>query len=201
MKKHKFTTKHITRIAILASISAVLLFVNFPILVFPGFYKVDFSEIPCLLCGFALGPSSGIVCVILSRLLNLILEGGSETMYIGELASLLISLSFVFASSLIYKKKHTKQGAVKSLIVAVLISSMVSIFVNYYILLPMYETLMNISLDSIISMASKTIPFINNKLSFVLLCTFPFNLLKGTINSLLVILIYKRISPLIKDIY
>lgn len=200
MNKPIFTTKQITRIAILAGISAVLLFINFPIVIFPGFYKIDFSEIPCLLCGFALGPLSGATCVMLSRVLNIILEGGSETAYIGELASILISLSFVLSSSFIYKKDHTKKGAICSLIISTIVSSVVAIVVNYFILLPMYESLMHISLDSIISMASKTIPIVKDKMSFVFFCTFPFNLIKGAINSILVILLYKRISPLIKDI-
>lgn len=200
MNNHIFTTKHITRIAILASISAVLLFANFPILVFPGFYKIDFSEIPCLLCGFALGPTSGVVCVILSRFLNIVLEGGSETAYIGELASTLISISFVFVSSIIYKKAHTKKGAIISLAISVIASSLIAGIVNYFILLPMYESLMHFPLESIISSASDMIPLIKNKLSFVLFCTIPFNLLKGLFNSIIIVLLYKRISPLIKDI-
>ena len=200
MNKPVFTTKQITRIAILAGISAVLLFINFPIMIFPGFYKIDFSEIPCLLCGFALGPLSGTTCVVLSRLLNIILEGGSETAYIGELASLLISLSFILVSSFVYKNNHSKKGAIVSLIVSTIVSSFVAVIVNYFILLPMYENLMHISLDAIISMASNTIPIVKDKTTFVLFCTLPFNIIKGIINSVLVILLYKRISPLIKDI-
>lgn len=200
MNNKLFTTRHITKIGILAAISAVLLMINFPIPLFPSFYKVDFSEIPCLLCGFALGPISGVTCTILSRILNLIIEGGSETAYIGELASLLISSSFILISSIIYKKKHTKHGAIYSLTIAVIISAIVSVFVNYYILLPMYETMMNIPLSAIISSASKYVNFINSKLTFVVFCTLPFNIIKGFINSIIIILIYKRISPLIKDI-
>lgn len=181
MNKPIFTTKQITRIAILASISAILLFINFPIAFFPSFYKIDFSEIPCLLCGFALGPLSGTTCVILSRVLNIILEGGSETAYVGELASLIISFAFVFVSSNIYKKNHTKKGAIISLIISVIVSSLVAVLVNYYVLLPMFL---------------KEVPDI----TFVLMFTLPFNIIKGFINSILVILLYKRISPLIKDI-
>lgn len=200
MNKPVFTTKQITRIAILAGISAVLLFINFPIMIFPGFYKIDFSEIPCLLCGFALGPLSGATCVMLSRLLNIILEGGSETAYIGELASLIISLSFILVSSFVYKNNHSKKGAIVSLVASTIVSSFVAVVVNYFILLPMYENLMHISLDTIISMASNTIPIVKDKTTFVLFCTLPFNIIKCIINSVLVILLYKRISPLIKDI-
>lgn len=201
MKNHPINTKQITHIAILASIAAVLLFINFPVFIFPSFYKIDFSEIPCLLCGFALGPISGCVCVFLSKLINIVFEGGSETAFVGELASLLTSISFVLCTSLLYKKNHTKTGAVVSLIIGIVITSFVSALLNYYVLLPMYESLMNISLNSIFESASKLLFKVNSKLSFVMTYTFLFNITKLSLNSFIVVIIYKRISPLIKDIY
>lgn len=181
MKNKKFTTKHITRIGILASISAVLLFFNFPI-GFTPFYKIDFADIPCLLCGFALGPISGSICSVIAIVLNIILEGGSETGFVGEFAKLLMSLFFVLTSSLIYKKYHTKKGAMISLLVGVLVMAIISSLLNYYVLLPLY------GLSDI-------------NFSFIVLYTFPFNVVKGLINGLIIILIYKRISPLLKDVY
>lgn len=199
MKNKLFTTKQITSISILAVISAILLILNFPLFFFPSFYKIDFGEVPRLLCGFAIGPVAGIFCTIVSIILNIIFEGGSETAFVGELAALLISIAFVLPSSLIYKKNHTKKGAIISLIIGTLITGVVSVFVNYFILIPMYETMMNIPLNAIIKMASNIIPLVNNKFTLVLLCTLPFNLLKAFINSLIIILIYKRISPLLKE--
>lgn len=193
-----FSTRQMSVIAILAAISAVLLMINFPIYFFPGFYKIDFSDLPCLICGFALGPLSGSMCVIISRLINIVLEGGSETAYIGELASLFISLSFVISSSLFYKNNHSKKGAMISLVIGVLLTSLVASFVNYFILLPMYEALMNYSIENIIASLSNNLLFIKDKLTFVLFCTLPFNVVKGLLNSLIIIFIYKRISPLIK---
>lgn len=198
MDKKIFSTRQISIIAILAALSAVLLMINFPIYFFPGFYKIDFSDLPCLLCGFAFGPLSGITCVVISRIINIILEGGSETAYIGELASLLITASFVLVSSFVYRKKHSKIGAIYSLIAGVIVSSLISMIINYFILLPMYESLMNISIDLIVEMASKTIPLVKDRFSFIIFCTLPFNIIKSTINSLIIIFVYKRISPLIK---
>lgn len=200
MKKYSFSTKEITRIGILSAISAILIMINFPIPFFPNIYKIDFSAIPCLLCGFALGPIPGLTCVALSSLLNILLEGGSTTFYIGEITNFLILSSFILTSSFMYKKKHTKEGAVQSLIVSVIVSSLVSIIVNYYFSLPRYETLMNISIDDILLLVPKYFTFIKNKLSFVLFCSFPFNIIKCVCNSIITVLLYKRISPLIKDI-
>lgn len=180
MSKNIFTTKHIARIGILAGISAVLLLINFPI-GFTPFYKIDFADIPCLLCGFALGPLSGATCTIIAIILNIIIEGGSQTNFIGEFAKLLMSLVFVLTSSLIYRKYHTKKGAVVSLLIGTLIMAVISSFLNYYVLLPMYG-LTNIGF------------------SFVAMYTFPFNIVKGLINSVIIVFIYKRISPLIKGV-
>lgn len=199
MKNKTFSTKQIAKISILSVLSAFLLMLNFPIFIFPSFYKIDFAEIPRLLCGFAIGPVAGVVCTVLSSLINIILEGGSETAFIGELASLLISISFILPASIMYKNNHTKKGAIISLIISSIITSFVSIFVNYYVLIPMYESLMHIPLNAIIQSAADLIPLINSKLSLVILCTFPFNLFKTIINSVLIIVIYKRISPLLKE--
>ena len=184
MKRSLFSIRQITVIAILAAISAILLIFNFQLLSFPVFYKFDFSDLPCLLCGFSLGPLSGVTCVIISRLLNIILEAGSETGYIGEFASLIIGASFVLTSSVVYKRKHSKKGAIYSLILGVLISSIVATLVNYFVLLPLFVP--NMFAD------------VNEKILFVLMYTLPFNVVKGAINSLIIIFIYKRISPLIK---
>ena len=181
MKNKKITTKHITRIGILASISAVLLMVNFPI-GFTPYYKIDFADIPCLLCGFALGPISGSICTVISIILNIIIEGGSQTGFVGEFAKLLMSLGFVLTSSLIYRKYHTKKGAIVSLLIGIFIMAVTSSFINFYILLPMYG-------------------LANINFSFVIMYTFPFNIVKGLMNGLIIILIYKRISPLLKDVY
>lgn len=52
-------------------------------------------------------------------------------------------------------------------------------------------------MNVLIGMGSTLIPAIKDKLSFVLLATTPFNLLKGIVVSVLTMLIYKHISPLL----
>ena len=55
-------------------------------------------------------------------------------------------------------------------------------------------------LDSLIAMGVKVNPLVNEGsiVSFVVACVAPLNLLKGTSVSLVTLLIYKRISPIIK---
>ena len=52
--------RRVSIIGICAAIATVLHMLDFPLLFLaPGFYKLDFSELPVLLCGFICGPLYG----------------------------------------------------------------------------------------------------------------------------------------------
>ena len=69
-------TRRLTLIAICGAIAAILHILDFPLLFLaPEFYKLDFSELPVMLCGFFLGPSAAVFCEIIKILLKLLLKG------------------------------------------------------------------------------------------------------------------------------
>ena len=68
---------------------------------------------------------------------------------------------------------------------------------NYFILLPMFEGFM--PLDQVIASFAAFIPFIRTKLDVVLFNAFPFNLLKGLVIGALTMLVYKRLTPILKE--
>lgn len=68
--------------------------------------------------------------------------------------------------------------------------------VNYFILLPVFETFM--PLEQLIASFGAFIPFIRTKLDVVLFNAFPFNLLKGLAISMVTMLLYKRLTPVLK---
>jgi riboflavin transporter FmnP len=72
----------------------------------------------------------------------------------------------------------------------------VGVFANYFILLPLYEKFM--PLETIIASFADIFPFIKTKLDVVLLNMFPFNIVKGMVITAITMLIYKRISPVLK---
>ena len=56
-KRHRLNTAHtITTVGMLAAISGVLMVIELPLFFAPPFYKLDFSELPVLICAFSLGP-------------------------------------------------------------------------------------------------------------------------------------------------
>lgn len=197
--KQLFTTKKMAIVAILSSMSAVLMLVSFPLPFFPSFYRLDFSEVPVLIGAFALGPIYGIMIEVIKILLNTILNG-TITAYIGEIANLLIGISFVVPASIIYRANRTKKGALLSLLSSIMIMTTCAVVLNYFVLIPAYSAIANFPLEAILSMGSKINPLVVNKLSFVLFMTLPFNVLKGVLVSIILIMIYKNISTLIKRV-
>lgn len=67
---------------------------------------------------------------------------------------------------------------------------------NYFILLPMFEMFM--PMDQLIESFGVFIPFINTKLDVVLYNAFPFNLLKGLVIGAFTMMVYKRLTPVLK---
>ena len=68
-------------------------------------------------------------------------------------------------------------------------------------LLPKFSELYGMPLDVIIGMGTKVNASIKNVTSFVCLAVAPLNILKGTVISLITVLIYKPLSPILKAGY
>ena len=191
-------TKNIVRIAMLAAVAVGLMFFKVPVVFMaPGFMKLDISDVPVLISGFAMGPISGVIVSLLKNLLNMLIEG-STTGGIGELTNFIIGSSFVLASSIIYRKSKTIHRAILSLVVGILFMSLLASLSNYYIIFPLYGKVM-IPIEKIIEMGSAISSRVVDLKTMIIYTVVPFNLLKGTVNALVTFLLYKRISPLLKD--
>lgn len=193
MNTEKNTIKSLTRCAILAAISMVLFLPIFEIPVV-AFYKLDFSTLPAILAGFAMGPVQGIIVILLKDLFHLCM---TSTGGVGELADFIMSCAYVIPASLIYKFFKNRKGALVSMAVGSLCIIVVSMLVNNYIMIPMYEYFMPI--EAIIAEGTKVFSFIDTQTKLILFITGPFNLLKGIVLSLATFLLYKRVSPLLHN--
>ena len=96
-------------IGIFAAIAALLMYIEFALPFAPGFYELDFSEIPVLICSFSLGPVAGVVCEFVKEMLKLLLKGTS-TAFVGDLANFVVGCSFILPASVVYFAKKTKTG-------------------------------------------------------------------------------------------
>ncbi|MBQ8201698.1 MAG: ECF transporter S component [Clostridia bacterium] len=175
MKRNKMlSTANMTRIAVLGAISAVL-FAWPEITVIPPFYKLDFSTLPVLLGGFAMGVGPGVLIVLLKDLIGLTHSG---TAGVGELADFIMTCAMLIPAVLVYQRKKTLVGALISLAVGSAAMIVVSALVNAFLLFPLL---------------TKSMP----SMEFILTSTIPFNLLKAVVISIITYLVYKPLSPVL----
>ena len=69
---------------------------------------------------------------------------------------------------------------------------------NAFVLLPVYAKAFGMPIDALVAMGTAVNSHITSLSTFVLFAVAPFNLLKGILVSLIVLLIYKKISPIFK---
>lgn len=200
-KRKTWGTGKIRQMALIAMMGAaavILMLLEIPLpFIAPPFYELDFSEVPVMIGAFALGPVSGVLIELIKILLNLLING-TKTAGVGELGNFLIGCSFILPASVIYYRKKDKKHAVIGMVIGTLLMTVAGCLINGYILLPAYSIGLGISMENLIGMGTAINPVITNIMSFVVLAVAPFNLLKGVVVSVLTMLLYKRISGLIK---
>ena len=69
---------------------------------------------------------------------------------------------------------------------------------NAYVLLPVYAKAFGMPLDALVQMGTEVNAKITSVSTLVLFAVTPFNLLKGVLVSVIVLLIYKKISPVFR---
>lgn len=197
-KMHRVTpARRISIVAICAAIAAVLHMLDFPLLFLaPEFYKLDFSELPVMLCGFYLGPSAAVACEAVKIILKLLLKGTS-TAFVGDFANFVVGCSLVLPAVTVYHLHKTKTTAILGLIAGTVCLTAFGSFFNAVYLLPKFSQLFGLPLDNIIAMGTAVHAGVKDVTTFVLLCVAPLNLLKGVAVSMLTALLYKRVEKVL----
>lgn len=185
-------THFMVKVSLLSVIAFVIMLMEFPIPMFPSFLMLDLSDLPALVAGFALGPVAGISVELIKNLLHLVktTSGG-----IGELANFLVGVALVAPAAWIYALKKDKRHALLGLVVGILCMGIMGALANYFILLPFYSKMF--PMEVIVGMAAKVNPAVNSLWTLILYTVLPFNLVKGAVISVVTLLLYKHISPLL----
>ena len=191
---HKVSkARRISIIAICSAIATVLHMLDFPLLFLaPEFYKLDFSELPVMLCGFYLGPAAAVACEGIKILLKLLLKGTS-TAFVGDFANFCVGCSLVLPAVIVYHLHKSRKSAIIGLVVGTITITIFGSAFNAIYLLPKFAQLYGLPLDTIIGMGTAVNPGISDVSTFVLLAVAPLNLIKGAAISVLTMLLYKRI--------
>lgn len=196
-KESKVRVKAIVQIGMLAAVAMVLMLFEIPLPFAPTFYKIDFSEVPVLIGCFVMGPVAGAAIELVKILLNLIING-TDTAGVGEFANFCIGCALCVPAGIIYRRKRTRTGALVGMVTGTVLMTLVGCFLNVYLLLPTYAKAFEMPIDALVGMGTAVNPQITSLWSFVLLAVAPFNLLKGFLVSVIVFMIYKKISPIFR---
>ncbi len=188
--------RRITVTALSSALAAVLMLIDFPLFFVPFFYKLDFSELPILICGFALGPSAAVIAEFLKVLLKLLFKS-TTTAFVGEFSNFVIGCSFVLPAAAIYRRHKTKHSARVSLLTGSLVMTVFGSAFNALYLIPQFARLYGINIDEIVAMGTNMNPAIVDLKTLVLLAVVPFNLLKALAVSFLTLILYKYIKKIL----
>ena len=173
--------------AMLSAIAVILMYFDFPIpIIAPGFYKIDFSEVPVLIGSFMLGPCAGVVIEAVKVILHFCMKG-TTTAFVGDFANFILGCMYVVPASIIYHIKKTRKMAVVSLAIA-------GMALNAWYLLPKYSELYGLPMDTLIAMGTKVNASIKDVFSFVALAVAPFNVIKAVIDGVITVVLYKYLS-------
>lgn len=170
-----WSTRQLVTMALLCAIGVLLSFVEIPLFPAAPFLKYDPSAVPAIVCGFAFGPASGLAVGIVGA----VIHGLMLADFPGTIMNILVVIGFVVPASLIYRKNRTFPRAVAGLIVSIIAALAMAVLGNL-VITPAY---MGAPLDAVIAMI---IPIL-----------VPFNLLKGVVNAVLTLALYKAVSNLI----
>lgn len=188
--------RNFVKVGILAAMSFILMFVQFPIPVAPPFMKVDLADVPALIGGFSMGPIYGVLIQLIKNILNL---SKTSTYGVGEISNFVVGGLFVFVSSSIYKKNKTKKNATIAMICGMLVMTLAATLSNAFVIFPLYGKAMGVDMNAFVAIAHKTNSLVKSYFTMMIFAIVPFNLIKGFIEILVTKLLYKHVSSILHD--
>lgn len=191
---NKQNLRAICATGVLSALAFVLMLIEFPLsFIVPSFIKLDFSELPALVASFAYGPIWGVAVCLIKNVVHIFV---GTTYGIGELSNFILGAIFVFVAGLIYKRNKSKKNAFIGAIVGAIIMAIISIFSNYFITYPIYA--LQIPWEAILNMYKAILPSVDNMWEALVIFNLPFNFVKGLLDTIICILIYKKLTPILK---
>ena len=193
----KGTTHNLTVAAMLSAVAFILMFIEFPIpMLIPAFIKMDFSDLPALLGAFALGPVYGVIISFMKNLLHIVIKGTS-TACVGELSNFILGAIFSAVAGYIYKHHKSRKTAIIGAVAGAVAMGVLSVPSNYFVVYPAYVQFYHMPLEAILGMYQAILPSADSLIKCLILFNLPFTLVKGLLDAVLCMLIYKPLSPIL----
>ena len=171
--------KNLTSMAMLTALAYVVMLLSKTLPQVSGFLQMDLKDTIICIGGFVFGPLSAAIISIVVAVVEMFTY--SDTGIIGCIMNVLATVSFCCTAAFVYKRNHTRKGAVIGLALGVIALTGVMVLWNYLIT-PIY---MKIPREVVASM-----------LPTVFL---PFNLVKGGLNMAVILLLYKPVVTALRQ--
>ncbi|MBD7962826.1 ECF transporter S component [Fictibacillus sp. Sa2CUA10] len=171
-------------VSMLSTIAYVLMMLDFPFPGLPPFLKIDFSEVPALLAAIIFGPAAGIMVEAIKNVLHYGIVGSFTGVPVGQIANFVAGILFILPVSYLFRKKNSVKRLSAGLILGTVLMTFMMGLLNYLIILPAYTWFLGAD-----PMSSQMM------LDLILKGITPFNLIKGTIITLLFVALYNRMQP------
>lgn len=193
------STRKIVVIGLFSALAAILHVMKFPVpFIAPAFYEMDLSELPVIIGAFAYGPVAGVMIECCKILLKMIMTG-TTTAFVGDLANFVIGCSYVLPASIFYAYRKSKKAArIGCIIGTVSIAVFGAVFNALYLIPTFAKMFMGNNIEVIIGMGTAVNSMIDSVWTLALFAVLPFNLLKGIVVSVITLLVYKKLSPILK---
>ncbi|MDG3141546.1 ECF transporter S component [Streptococcus suis] len=183
----KTKTRQLVILAILASLSFILMLFQFPILPAADFLKIDFSIIPILLGLVMFDLKSAYVILLLRTLLKLFLNNKG----IGELIGLPMNIIgmgiFVLAFAIFWKHQQSRRSYIVASVIGTMLLTLSMLVLNYVFAIPLYVKLANFDIAAFIGISK-----------YLLAMVIPFNLIEGVILSLVFAVSFLVLKPVLQ---
>lgn len=183
--KSQLKLRSFVTIAMLSSISFILMFLKFPLPYFPVFLEIDFSDIPALIAAIIMGPVAGIIVELIKNILNWLFMGAPTGVPVGHMANFATGILFILPVYYYYKKMSTIKGLSIGLIAGTFSMAIGMSLLNYAVFLPMYTYFLGMGTFDMKEM--------------IILGILPFNIIKGILIMVLVLMLFRTMKKWIEN--
>ena len=176
----KQSVNRLVKLGMLAALSLVLVYlIHFPLFPAASYLEYDMADVPILIGTFLFGPWWGLLLTaVVSILQALLVSTGSG--WVGAVMHFCATGSCVVTAGFLYRRFHTRKGALLSLCCGIVIQVLMMIPLN----LTLTVHFNGAPLEAVKAMLPTVI--------------IPFNLIKAGVNALITFLIYKSVGKLLR---
>ncbi len=179
VSRSRMNLRTLSSLGMLTAVAYVVMYLSKMLPQVSDFLQMDLKDTVICIGGFIFGPVASAVISLVVALVEMF--SVSDTGPIGMVMNVLATCSFCCTAAFVYKKMHTKKGAVLGLFLGVAALTVVMLLWNYLIT-PLY---MGVERDVVKDML---VPII-----------LPFNLVKGGLNMALILVLYKPVVTALRQ--